>query len=56
MGDVTTVPKTGRALTDKVGILKRNAKLVAAEGIRAEIIKEGEGWPKRSRPPTCDKR
>ncbi len=30
MGDVSSVPKMGRALTDKVGILKRNAKLVAA--------------------------
>ncbi|MCC6740628.1 MAG: hypothetical protein IT452_16415 [Planctomycetia bacterium] len=42
MGDVTSVPKMGRALTDKVGILKRNAKLVAAEGISADFIKEGE--------------
>ncbi|MCE9582514.1 MAG: hypothetical protein K8T20_08485, partial [Planctomycetes bacterium] len=42
MGDVTSVPKLGRALTDKVGILKRNTKLVAAEGISADFIKEGE--------------
>lgn len=42
MGDISTVPKLGRALVDKVGILKRNAKLVAAEGISADFIKEGE--------------
>lgn len=41
IGDVTSVPKMGRALTDKVGILKRNARLVAVEGISADFIKEG---------------
>lgn len=42
IGDISTVPLLGRALVDKVAILERNAKLVAAEGISSDLIKEGK--------------